>query len=54
MVIKDFEDADEIFCTGNIAKIMPVQRFEDKKMKSTKLSKHARELYWDFALSKYS
>ena len=54
MVIKDFEDADEIFCTGNIAKIMPVQRFEDKEMKSTKLSKHARELYWDFALSKYS
>jgi len=54
MIIKDFKDADEIFCTGNIAKVMPVQRFEDKEMKSTKLSNHARELYWDFALSKYS
>ncbi|MBT6833727.1 MAG: branched-chain amino acid aminotransferase, partial [Rhodobacterales bacterium] len=24
MIIKDFKDADEIFCTGNIAKVMPV------------------------------
>ena len=54
MFLKDFKDADEIFCTGNIAKIMPVERFEDKIMKSTKLSNHARDLYWDFALSKYA
>ena len=52
MVLDDFHTADEIFCTGNIAKVMPVAKFEDRKMGPTKMGTHARDLYWDFALSK--
>lgn len=51
MVLKDFHEADEIFCTGNIAKVMPVARFEDREMGLAKMANYARELYWDFALS---
>ena len=51
MVLDDFHTADEIFCTGNIAKVMPVAKFEDRKMGPTKMGTHARDLYWDFALS---
>ena len=51
MTLQDFNDANEIFCTGNIAKVMPVARFEGRDMGNAKLAKHARDLYWDFALS---
>ncbi len=49
--VKDFADADEIFCTGNIAKVMPVSRFEDRALDIGPITQQARDLYWDFALS---
>jgi branched-chain amino acid aminotransferase len=51
MTVADFETADEIFCTGNIAKVMPVARFEDRELPQGPVTTRARELYWDFALS---
>ena len=51
MTVDDFEKADEIFCTGNIAKVMPVARFDDRKYLQNPMALHARDLYWDFALS---
>jgi branched-chain amino acid aminotransferase len=54
MVLDEFAQADEIFCTGNIAKIMPVAKYEDRIMPDCPLTLRARELYWDFAHSRYS
>lgn len=54
MVLDDFATADEIFCTGNIAKVMPVARYEDRKFDKTPMALRARELYWDFSHSRYS
>lgn len=51
MVLDDFATADEIFCTGNIAKVMPVARYEDRVMPECPITMKARELYWDFAHS---
>ncbi|MFY0597553.1 MAG: branched-chain amino acid aminotransferase [Cognatishimia sp.] len=51
MTIADFETADEIFCTGNIAKVMPVDTFQDRKFGTAPITQRARDLYWDFALS---
>ena len=41
--------ADEIFSTGNFAKVMPVTRIEDQSLQPGPMFKRARELYWDFA-----
>jgi branched-chain amino acid aminotransferase len=45
----DFEAADEIFVTGNIAKVMPVSKFQDRQMGKGPISMRARALYWDYA-----
>jgi branched-chain amino acid aminotransferase len=50
--LDDFDAADEIFCTGNIAKVMPVERYQERIMPSTKMGMHARGLYWDYAHSR--
>ena len=47
--VEDFENADEIFSTGNWGKVMPVAGFEDKDYQPGPLYKRARELYWEFA-----
>ncbi|WP_417587741.1 branched-chain amino acid aminotransferase [Pararhodobacter oceanensis] len=49
--VEDFHKAEEIFATGNIAKVMPVAKFEDRELTQTGLSKRARELYFDWAAS---
>ncbi|MEE9455376.1 MAG: branched-chain amino acid aminotransferase [Paracoccaceae bacterium] len=49
LTIADFASADEIFLSGNAAKIMPVTRFEDRQMPSTKIGARARALYWNYA-----
>ena len=46
---EDFEDADEVFMTGNMTKIMPVTAFEDKNYQIGSVAKLARELYWDWS-----
>ncbi len=51
LTVKDFTEANEIFLTGNAAKITPVTRFEDKQMPSTQIGMRARSLYWDYAHS---
>ncbi|MEM7507972.1 MAG: branched-chain amino acid aminotransferase [Pseudomonadota bacterium] len=48
---EDFEAADEVFMTGNIAKVTPVTRFDDVHYQHGPIAKHARSLYWDWALS---
>ncbi len=50
--VEDFRRADEIFITGNIAKVMPVARLDDRDLAQGPVATRARELYWDFALSK--
>ena len=49
LTFQDFEDADEVFMTGNMTKIMPVTAFENKKYQIGSLAKLARELYWDWS-----
>jgi branched-chain amino acid aminotransferase len=51
LTVEDFHAADEMFVTGNIAKVMPVARFEDRVFGATPLSTRARETYMDWALS---
>ncbi|PCH45487.1 MAG: branched chain amino acid aminotransferase [Hyphomicrobiales bacterium] len=47
--VSDFEDADEIFATGNYSKVMPINRFQDRQLQPGPIAKKARELYWKFA-----
>jgi branched-chain amino acid aminotransferase len=47
----DFETADEIFSTGNYAKVMPIVRIDDRSLQPGPLYRTARELYWQFAHS---
>ena len=50
----DVLDADEIFSTGNFAKVKPVNRIEERELQPGPVYRRARELYWDFARnSKY-
>ena len=51
LTFRDFEEADEVFMTGNMTKIMPVTAFEDKNYQVGSVAKLARELYWDWASS---
>lgn len=48
----DFEDADEIFTSGNYAKCMPVTRIDNRDLQPGPFFAKAREAYWDFAHSK--
>jgi branched-chain amino acid aminotransferase len=48
---RDFTCADEIFSTGNYAKILPVSRIDDRPLLPGPLYRRARELYWAFAHS---
>ena len=51
LTLDDFRQADEIFTTGNAMKVMHATQFEDRHLQYGRLSKRARELYWDFAAS---
>jgi branched-chain amino acid aminotransferase len=51
MRYKDFEDADEIFSTGNYSKVMPINRIDQRALQPGPLGRRARELYWAFAHS---
>lgn len=51
LTVEDFRLADEIFATGNIAKVMPVSRFEERELGIGPVTLRARGLYWDFAHS---
>jgi branched-chain amino acid aminotransferase len=45
----DFEQADEVFCSGNYSKVMPVTAIETAKLQPGPFYRRARELYWAFA-----
>ncbi len=47
--ISDFENADEIFATGNFSKVMPITRFEKRDLQPGPIAAKARELYWQYA-----
>ena len=47
----DFQNADEIFSTGNYTKVMPVVRIDERSLQPGPFYRKARELYWDFAHS---
>jgi branched-chain amino acid aminotransferase len=49
---EDFLNADEIFISGNYAKVMPVLRIDGRDLQPGPFYRKARELYWDFAHSR--
>ncbi|WP_306345463.1 branched-chain amino acid aminotransferase [Thalassovita mediterranea] len=51
LTVEDFRDANEIFATGNIAKVMPVSKLDDRELGIGPISLRARALYWEFAHS---
>ena len=51
MSFEDFEDADEVFLSGNMMKVTPVTAFEDRQYQIGPLTRRTREMYWDWAAS---
>lgn len=47
----DVEQADEVFLSGNMSKLTPVTAFEDTQYQIGAITRRARDLYWDWALS---
>jgi len=45
----DFQNADEIFSTGNYTKVSPITRIDDRNLQPGPFYRKARALYWDFA-----
>ncbi|MDQ2092134.1 branched-chain amino acid aminotransferase [Marimonas arenosa] len=48
---EDFHDADEVFLSGNMAKVTPVTAFDDTQYQVGPVTRRVRELYWDWAAS---
>ncbi|MCB2009437.1 MAG: branched-chain amino acid aminotransferase [Geminicoccaceae bacterium] len=48
---RDIEEADEVFTTGNYAKVAPITRVENRDLQAGPVYRCARELYWDFSRS---
>ncbi|MCV3765715.1 branched-chain amino acid aminotransferase [Rhizobium sp. TRM95796] len=49
LTVEDFREADEIFSSGNMSKVVPIVAFDDKKLEFGPLARKARALYWDWA-----
>lgn len=49
LTVQDFREADEIFNSGNISKVMPVVAFDDRKLEFGPIARKARALYWEWA-----
>ncbi len=54
LTFADFEDADEVFMSGNMAKVTPVTEFDGVHYQVGPVTRKVRELYWDWALSEKS
>lgn len=52
LTVEDFHSADEIFSTGNYAKVLPVIGFEDRSLEHGPVCQRARALYFDWATSR--
>ena len=46
---RDFEEADEVFLTGNISKVTPIVKIEDTEYDIGPVTSLSRELYWQWA-----
>jgi branched-chain amino acid aminotransferase len=46
---QDFQGADEIFSSGNFAKVAPIIRIDDRSLQPGPFYNRARKLYWEFA-----
>lgn len=51
LTFDDVAAADEVFLSGNMAKVTPVSRFDDRHYQVGPVTRRVRELYWDWALS---
>ena len=49
LTVEDFLDADELFSTGNYAKVVPITRIEDRDLQPGPVQAKARKLYWEWA-----
>jgi branched-chain amino acid aminotransferase len=49
LTYRDFLGADEIFSSGNFAKVAPVIRIDDRSLQVGPFYTRARKLYWDYA-----
>jgi len=47
----EFENADEIFASGNASKVLPITRIGERSLQPGPLYRKARELYWAYAHS---
>lgn len=51
LTFEDAHAADEIFLSGNFAKVTSVARFDDTHFASRRMTDRARALYWDWSAS---
>ena len=49
---QDFHEADEVFLSGNLAKVTPVTEFDGTHYQIGPVARRVRKLYWDWAHSK--
>jgi branched-chain amino acid aminotransferase len=49
MSYAEFQEADEIFSSGNYSKVSPFTRIDDRALQPGPFYRKARELYWAFA-----
>lgn len=48
---QDILDADEVFCSGNYGKVLPITKVEDRHYQAGRIYQKARDLYFEFARS---
>ncbi|WP_146345948.1 branched-chain amino acid aminotransferase [Falsiphaeobacter marinintestinus] len=51
LTYKDFDEADEVFMSGNMNKVTAVTAFDDTQYQSGPVTRRVREMYWDWAAS---
>jgi branched-chain amino acid aminotransferase len=49
LTYEDFQNADEIFSSGNFSKVSPITRIDDRRLERGPFYEKASQLYWDFA-----
>ena len=51
LTFEDFDDADEVFMSGNMNKVTAVKAFDDRQYQTGPVTRRVREMYWDWAAS---
>ena len=52
LAYRDFQDADEIFSSGNFSKVSAITRIDDRDLQPGPYYRRARALYWEYAHSR--